>query len=190
MDILEEHVLELNANWQWIGMLSVRESMKKLIGGDEFGGRAFIIDNDYVQHDFLSWIKQPVEGDRFVRTPKLMIPAPEVILMSRYTKVPRNTVKYSRVRVLKRDRLTCQYCGAQPGMSELTVDHVQPQSRGGATHWDNCVACCEKCNAKKADRTPAEAGMRLRKRPGAPFAEMIAQVNSIGVRPSWKPFIK
>ncbi len=37
----------------------------------------------------------------------------------------------------------------------------------------NCVAACERCNARKGDRTPDQAGLRLRRRP---------------VRPEWKPF--
>jgi 5-methylcytosine-specific restriction endonuclease McrA len=39
---------------------------------------------------------------------------------------------------------------------------VLPRSRGGADHWDNLVCACRACNNRKADRTPLEAGMRLR----------------------------
>ena len=67
---------------------------------------------------------------------------------------------------------TCQYCGVQPGAGATTIDHVIPRSQGGTTSWTNCVAACEACNARKADRSPEQAGMRLRKRP---------------VRPEWKP---
>jgi len=63
----------------------------------------------------------------------------------------------SRTAVLRRDRYRCAYCG-QTG---TTLDHIVPKSRGGRTTWTNCVAACASCNARKANRTPAEAGMRL-----------------------------
>ncbi|WP_040525281.1 HNH endonuclease [Gordonia effusa] len=59
--------------------------------------------------------------------------------------------------ILARDARTCGYCGKPAA----TVDHVQPSSRGGGSTWRNLVACCSKCNAYKAARTPREAGMTL-----------------------------
>ena len=37
-------------------------------------------------------------------------------------------VTFSRRNIFKRDHYTCQYCGAQPGSDELTLDHVVPHS--------------------------------------------------------------
>jgi 5-methylcytosine-specific restriction endonuclease McrA len=34
--------------------------------------------------------------------------------------------------------------------------------------WENVVAACRRCNAKKMDRTPQEAGFHLACRPFAP----------------------
>jgi 5-methylcytosine-specific restriction endonuclease McrA len=81
-------------------------------------------------------------------------------------------VIFSRRNIFKRDHYTCQYCGAQPGSEELTVDHVVPRSQGGVSSWENCVLACVACNKRKADRTPEQARMRVRKQP---------------VRPTWKP---
>jgi 5-methylcytosine-specific restriction endonuclease McrA len=50
-------------------------------------------------------------------------------------------------------------------MAELTLDHVLPRSRGGASTWENLVAACRRCNNRKGDRLPEEANMRLKKRP-------------------------
>jgi hypothetical protein len=36
-----------------------------------------------------------------------------------------------------------------------------PASRGGESVWENCVTACERCNHRKADRTPEEANMKL-----------------------------
>ena len=63
--------------------------------------------------------------------------------------------------LFQRDRNLCLYCGVQFAHASLTRDHVIPASRGGDTIWENCVTACERCNHKKADRTPEEAGMKL-----------------------------
>jgi 5-methylcytosine-specific restriction endonuclease McrA len=83
-----------------------------------------------------------------------------------------NVVTFSRRNLFKRDRFTCQYCGEQPGTEELTIDHVLPRSRGGVSTWENCVLACIECNHRKANMTPAEAGMPLKKDPA---------------RPNWRP---
>ncbi|HXM34557.1 MAG TPA: HNH endonuclease, partial [Pyrinomonadaceae bacterium] len=57
------------------------------------------------------------------------------------------------------------YCGKQYSPSELTLDHVEPRSRGGESSWDNLVACCRRCNHRKGNRTPEESGMKLLRRP-------------------------
>ena len=60
----------------------------------------------------------------------------------------------------------------RPGTAELTIDHIVPRSQGGLTTWENCVLACVSCNARKANRTPEQAGMKLRRAPA---------------RPAWKP---
>jgi 5-methylcytosine-specific restriction endonuclease McrA len=45
------------------------------------------------------------------------------------------------------------------------MDHVIPKSRGGGGGWENLVSSCMKCNNKKGNRTPKEAGMPLMKTP-------------------------
>jgi len=63
----------------------------------------------------------------------------------------------------------CAYCGrhvTELGLDEgLTRDHVQPLSRGGEDTWDNVVAACSTCNARKANRTPEEAHLPLLRGP-------------------------
>lgn len=72
---------------------------------------------------------------------------------------------YSRKNVLRRDKSTCQYCGAK---EELTLDHVFPKSRGGPSSWTNVVVACRSCNVRKGARTPEEANMPLKKPPAQP----------------------
>lgn len=166
---LERPTLVLNRNWQPVGVATVARSLT-LVAAE----RARIVDPaDYQQHTWADWARLiPGDDEPFVQSVAFRIRVPEVITLTHYDRVPVNTVTFSRRNIYKRDRYTCQYCGAQPGSEELTIDHVQPRSRGGTSTWDNCVLACMVCNKRKADRTPTEALMPLRKAP---------------VRPAWQP---
>jgi hypothetical protein len=80
--------------------------------------------------------------------------------------VYKNRVPYSKRNVFTRDGFQCMYCGTKK--QKLTIDHVKPQSRGGKTSFDNCVAACRSCNNYKGNRTPSEADMFLIKQPYSP----------------------
>ncbi|MDD3149406.1 MAG: HNH endonuclease [Candidatus Gastranaerophilales bacterium] len=94
------------------------------------------------------------------------MPTPSVIKLTQYVAVPYRELPFSKKNILIRDKYTCQYCGKKS--SYLTLDHVFPKSRGGATSWENIVAACPKCNCKKANKTPKEAGMKLLNEPKKP----------------------
>lgn len=70
--------------------------------------------------------------------------------------------------LFERDRNICGYCGSVKRASDLTRDHIMPQSRGGKDTWENCVAACYGCNQYKEDKTPEEADMPLLYIPYAP----------------------
>lgn len=100
-----------------------------------------------------------------VHSPSTVIELPASVALREYIHVPhRDGVRVTREGVLLRDRYTCAYCG---GYGD-TIDHVVPESRGGENTWFNLVAACSECNGRKDDRTPSEAGMRLRWEPHEP----------------------
>jgi 5-methylcytosine-specific restriction endonuclease McrA len=103
------------------------------------------------------------EPDRLIGVypmPKVVRLVAYVVTRWRYGRGP----AWSRPGVLARDRRQCAYCGKHAS----TIDHVVPRSRGGTNSWLNTVAACGRCNQRKGDRTPAEAGMPLRVSPWAP----------------------
>ncbi|WP_285500793.1 HNH endonuclease [Actinokineospora sp. NBRC 105648] len=112
---------------------------------------------------------------------------PSVIRLSSYVRVPyRGRVPLTRAGLMHRDRYRCAYCG---GRAE-TIDHVIPRSRGGQHTWQNCVACCAKCNHRKADKMLAELGWRLRVVPTAPRGphwRLLAGV--VDADPLWLPYL-
>ena len=67
-----------------------------------------------------------------------------------------------------RDRQICLYCGVDFPVRDLSRDHVVPSSRGGRDVWTNCVTACRRCNNRKGNKTPEQAGMELLAVPFAP----------------------
>lgn len=91
---------------------------------------------------------------------------PTIIRLNKYIYVPfRKAMPLTRHNIYKRDGHKCVYCDSP---RKLTLDHVIPKSRGGKNSWKNLVTCCSKCNSKKDNKTPEEAGMKLRRKPYAP----------------------
>jgi 5-methylcytosine-specific restriction endonuclease McrA len=99
---------------------------------------------------------------------------PLVIRLSHYVRVPHKAIPLTRRNVLHRDNYTCQYCGTR---NNLTLDHVFPRSRGGKDTWDNVVTACLKCNVKKGNKTPIEAGMALMTAPNRPHHFMLFELS-------------
>lgn len=72
-----------------------------------------------------------------------------------------------RVLIYERDGYRCRYCGIQVETDSVswerraTLDHVLPRACGGLGTFDNLVTACRPCNARKGNRTPAQAGMVL-----------------------------
>jgi len=100
-----------------------------------------------------------------IRTSRIDVPVPSVIRLRQYRRMPRVQRAVSRRGILLRDSGACQYCGARLPSKDLTLDHVVPRSRSGASTWENLVACCMPCNNRKGNRTPQEAGMALLRQP-------------------------
>lgn len=51
--------------------------------------------------------------------------------------------------IFERDGCRCVYCGEQFPAEELTLDHVEPQVRGGDRSEGNLVTACKACNTLK-----------------------------------------
>lgn len=56
------------------------------------------------------------------------------------------------LRVFKRDRFQCTYCGAPGTDAELQADHIIAVSKGGSHHISNLTTACRVCNQSKGNR--------------------------------------
>lgn len=111
---------------------------------------------------------------------------PSVIRLYRYVHVPFRQVSLSRVNIFRRDGYQCVYCGTR---NNLTLDHVVPRSQGGKDSWGNLVSCCQTCNTYKGDRTPEQAGMRMKHPPFRPSFIMFLRSFTGKVNKQWMPYL-
>lgn len=94
-------------------------------------------------------------------------PFPVIIVLLDFLHIPTEYAEkeFNRRGVLTRDNHKCGYCGG----TATTHDHIFPKSRGGKDEWMNAIAACLRCNGKKGNRTPKEAGMPLLFKPKIPM---------------------
>jgi 5-methylcytosine-specific restriction endonuclease McrA len=167
--VLQRPTLVLNRNWQPVHVTPVARALTML-----WNETAVVVDpDDFRQYTWADWSRlAPRAGEPFLQAVRARFRVPEVLTLTRYDRTRPLTVTFSRRNLFKRDHYTCQYCGARPGTSELSIDHIVPRSRGGVSNWENCVLACIDCNKRKGHRTLDESHMRLRRPP---------------FRPSWRP---
>lgn len=131
------------------------------------------------------------EYEKDLRSTYLVIKMPAVVRLVSMFRKRKKKVKFSRVNIYARDKYACQYCGKTGKMKDFTFDHVVPKSRGGKTTWDNIVTCCSSCNSKKGDKTPREAGMKLKNKPEQPswLPAVTIRVSQRSVPDAWRDYL-
>lgn len=122
-----------------------------------------------------------------VRSEHVTVDVPSVIRLRYFVKVPyRRRAALNRRAVFARDGSRCQYCGAAAD----SIDHVVPRSRGGEHVWENVVAACRPCNARKRDRLLGETTMTLLRRPAVP-RHLTWVIVAVGEVPEhWTPYLE
>ncbi len=145
--------LALNASYEPLTLVTPRRAIRLVLDG-----KAEILE---------------VDTDREFRSAEITVPAPVVIRLRRFVRVPRRYRRQvTNTFLFARDEYSCMYCGKHRrelrGREFLTRDHIIPSSRGGENSWENVVAACSPCNNRKGDRLPHEAGMALRTEPREP----------------------
>ena len=145
-------VLVLNRAYLAVHVVNVRRAFGLL-----YRELAEVIDLDrghYANYDFESWLlasdlraeERSSNGNSddqdWLRSVNFSVQVPRVIRLFRYDRVPQLSLRFNRRNLFARDGNRCQYCGDSKPLSMLSMDHVLPRSRGGATTWENTVCCC------------------------------------------------
>ncbi len=146
---MQTPVLVLNASYEPINICGARRALVLVLKGVA---------------------KTEEEQGAILHAARVRMPMPSVIRLLEYRRIPHQTRALSRKNILLRDRNTCQYCGVVLHSAELTLDHVQPRSRGGLSTWENLVAACHGCNRRKGNQLLHELqDMKLMREP-RPFS--------------------
>ena len=183
---LSTQVLVVNRCLQAVHITSARRAFVLL-----YTEVAKALDETWIGQDFRAWTSvAPREGEPSLGTSRGLIRIPRVIQLIDYDRMPRATVRLSRRNIFLRDAYMCQYCAKRSSARDLNLDHVMPRSRGGPTTWENVVCSCRVCNLEKGGRTPAEAGMKLLRRPARPRWSPVLALAFTPARPKeWEPFL-
>ena len=166
VQLLHAPVLVLNLNYVPLNICTVRRAVI-LVGKS----KAELLENHRGQ----------------LRTVSSLVDVPSLIRLDYMVKKPFLPRKLSKKEVFLRDRFTCQYCGKKA--QDLTLDHVVPRRQHGSHTWENVVAACNRCNLRKAGRTPAEANMLLKKEPRAPDPNPYLILQNRTLLDEWLPYV-
>lgn len=195
MSTLNSHVLVLNRNFEATRVTNARVAFILLCRGVAEAIDYEKEDNTtFANYDFSTWTelseyKSQFEKDnyRWVNLIDGVIAVPQIVRLL-FSKRRPSPQRLTRKNIFARDANKCQYCGNKFSTSDLTLDHVMPSSRGGGNTWDNLVCACVKCNSKKDNKTPQEAGMKLLTVPARPTSALV--LPSVSKRHwSWKHFV-
>jgi len=202
MDKIENKLicLSLNNAWQPIGQKTVKEAICALVAGDFIA-----IDIQYPivdgEPDFQNpihlnpvkweeWLSLPIRDYDFViRSTKLTVRVPTVIIALTYSKMPLRKMRLSINNIRIRDKNTCQYTGKKLSTDEGSVDHIKPKCLGGTESWENLVFCDRKINLKKGGKPLKDSGFKLAKQPQEPPLIPAFSVLREAKHKDWKHFI-
>ncbi len=201
---LSSNVLVLNRSFMAIHVVNVRRAFGMLYR--ELAEVVDLEEGQYGNYDFETWLmmsemrceefqagtaRSRYEHTDWIHSVNFTVQVPRVIRLHRFDRTPRHTLRFNRRNLFARDRNSCQYCGDAKPISQLSVDHIVPRSRGGDTSWENTVCCCLSCNTLKGSQTPQEARMRLLSVPKKPrFNPLLVQKLDNPKYACWRSFLR
>jgi 5-methylcytosine-specific restriction endonuclease McrA len=77
--------------------------------------------------------------------------------MRRKRKPHKKTLRRFRLKNYVAQAGCCAYCEQPMRLSDSTIDHLVPLSRGGSWRHYNLRLCCGPCNAAKGDLLPQDS---------------------------------
>jgi len=103
MSVLNEPVLVLNRNWQPVTFLPVQVAIVNVMRD-----MASVLDaQNYLLLTFEEWAVSEPDTDRWIKTARDPIPAPEVIVLKKYGERPPRKIVFNRPNLAKRDAHQC-----------------------------------------------------------------------------------
>ena len=98
--LLNQSVLVLNRHWTAVHVTTARRALILL-----YGEHAKVVTEDFSTHNFDSWrdLSAALDTMRKITTPSYQIAIPEVVMLTRFHKLPPRQVKFSRRNIYLRE---------------------------------------------------------------------------------------
>jgi len=203
-NILDKKVLLLNAAWLPIGTATVKsvfedmnssrhpkkalkiEYAKNAKGEFDFSAPTEVLPLAWAEWETLS----PREFDEdSIHTVKLELRVPTVVIVgSKYNKLPVKTFRPTKRNIYNHYQGKCIWTGEVIPYGSVTLEHMQPRSRGGDNSWKNLALASPEANREKADRTPEEFGVKPKYKLSEP-SPVTAQMLIKATNPDWAIFL-
>lgn len=200
MNLEGQYTLCLNANWQPIGVKTPKEAIVALCS------ESYHIDSPYVALNITysedgklegivptkwdDWILlKPRPSDLVIHSSKLSIRVPSVIVASNFNKMPIKNPRLTKKAIWERDNSTCQVTGQKVTKATGNIEHLTPLSRGGENKFTNMVVLKKELNSRKGNRTLAEVGWKLIKKPKYPLPRPVSLLIKRGFNRDWDVFL-
>lgn len=176
--------LLLNNAWQPITTISAKSSFMHLLRG----GIAAMDSKHNLFYSFDLWNREAsfYTDQPVLRSTKASWMIPTVIIItSKFFKRPKKK-KLNLCEMAKIYEYTCQYCLGKFSLKDLTIDHINPRSKGGGDSHENRTLACRKCNTKKSSHYPwLNINGEIPKAPEIPFL----MINKDKIRKEWSNFL-
>ena len=127
-----------------------------------------LLNQDFNPISIISWRRAIV----LLLKEKVKFISSRVVKLISYVKIPYKKLldaRPSKNLIKKLGNYTCAYCGS---ISDLTIDHIIPLSKGGKHTFENTCCCCRTCNEKKGNRTPEQWGKFPKKQTYKPMSKL------------------
>lgn len=176
--------LLLNNAWQPINAITAKAAFTHLLKG-----HATAVDKDgniFSSLDSWNTFGQFYDDQPCLRSAKAEWAIPTIVVVtSKFFRRPKKR-RLTLFDLAKIHGYICQYCLKKHPLSDLTIDHVTPKSKGGQDNHENRVLSCGRCNRDKAAHMPwYDINGNIPTAPSIPALLL----NASKVRPEWEGFL-
>jgi 5-methylcytosine-specific restriction endonuclease McrA len=194
MNLLDTDCLKLNANWQVIDVVKVRNAFE-----DAAAGAATLLrfhEGYPIPLRLEEWLKIEVdEGQEYVGISAKYshnvrrIAVPRVMICINYDKFIAEEQKPYGDSLLKHYNYKDAVTGKPLTRERMSREHVRPRSKGGTDGWENVAPMDKELNSKRSNKSYRKVGLKAPKLKKAPKPLLpINRIINKNHYPEWRLF--
>ncbi len=201
-----DYTLVLNSLYTPVGVTSIREAltaMNSTKNGENMAADALDLhyglnddgsvnynDVAYYPTNWDNWIELPVRDfDIPIRTVRLTLRAPIIIVAKNYSKIPNKRIKLSKRSAYEHYGKKCVWSGRELSFNEASLEHMTPRSHNGEMTWDNIAIADRKLNAERGNIPIDQWKYKAKYQPNEPKIKPMSILIDTPNRPEWEYFL-